>query len=74
MGRMPDAVAEPAGVLLLELPQRDLGGQQPSWEQLQEQVDWAHCRGAAEAAATPDPAIQRVELSVGDATCALKPG
>lgn len=42
-----DAVAEPAGVLLLELPQRDLGGQQPSWEQLQEQADWAHCRGAA---------------------------
>ncbi len=26
------------------------------------------------AAATPDPAVQRVELSVGDATCALKPG
>jgi threonine aldolase len=42
-----DAVAEPVGVLLLELPQRDLGGQQPSWEELQEQTNWARDRGTA---------------------------
>ena len=41
------AVAEPAAVLLIELPQRDLGGQQPAWEDLQAQVAWARDRGAA---------------------------
>jgi threonine aldolase len=40
-------VAEPFAVLLLELPQRDLGGQQPSWEALEAQVAWARERGAA---------------------------
>ena len=42
-----DAVAEPVAALVLELPQRDLGGQQPSWEDLVEQVAWARDRGAA---------------------------
>jgi threonine aldolase len=41
------AIAEPPAVLLLELPQRDLGGQQPAFEDLVAQVDWARGRGAA---------------------------
>jgi threonine aldolase len=41
-----DEVREPLGALLLELPQRDLGGELPSWEELQAQIDWAHERGA----------------------------
>jgi threonine aldolase len=41
------AVAELPAALLLELPQRDLGGQQPSWDDLVAQVDWARSRGAA---------------------------
>lgn len=42
-----EAVAEPAAALVLELPQRDLGGQLPSWEDLQAQVAWARTTGAA---------------------------
>ncbi|NHA68497.1 threonine aldolase family protein [Phycicoccus flavus] len=41
------AVAEPPAALLLELPQRDLGGQQPPWDDLVAQVGWARERGAA---------------------------
>lgn len=41
------AIAEPPAALLLELPQRDIGGQQPAWEDLAAQVEWAHQRGAA---------------------------
>jgi threonine aldolase len=41
------AVAEPVAALLLELPQRDLGGQLPDWNELSEQVGWARERGAA---------------------------
>ncbi len=41
------AVAEPAAALVLELPQRDLGGQQPGWEELEQQVAWARDHGAA---------------------------
>ena len=41
------AVAEPVAVLLIELPQRDLGGQQPDWADLEAQVTWARERGAA---------------------------
>ena len=41
------AIAEPPAALLIELPQRDLGGQQPDWDDLQAQVDWARDRGAA---------------------------
>lgn len=40
-------VREPVAALLLELPQRDLGGQLPSWEDLVAQTEWAHERGAA---------------------------
>ena len=42
-----DEVAEPVAALLLELPQRDLGGQQPDWADLVEQLAWARDRGAA---------------------------
>ncbi|HTZ45799.1 MAG TPA: beta-eliminating lyase-related protein [Jatrophihabitans sp.] len=41
------AVAEPAAALLLELPQRDLGGTLPDWDELAAQVGWARERGAA---------------------------
>ncbi|MGY1856498.1 threonine aldolase family protein [Modestobacter sp. SYSU DS0290] len=41
------AVAEPPAALLLELPQRDLGGQLPAWDDLVAQVAWARERGAA---------------------------
>ena len=41
------AIGEPPAALLIELPQRDMGGQQPAWEDLQAQVGWAHDRGAA---------------------------
>ena len=39
-------VAEPFAALLLELPQRDLGGQLPPWEELVAQTEWARRRGA----------------------------
>ncbi|MEO8972978.1 MAG: beta-eliminating lyase-related protein [Ktedonobacteraceae bacterium] len=39
------AVAEPVGALLIELPQREIGGQLPTWEALNEMIDWAHERG-----------------------------
>jgi threonine aldolase len=41
------AVAEPPAALLLELPQRDLGGTLPAWEDLVAQTGWARERGAA---------------------------
>jgi threonine aldolase len=40
-------VHEPVAALLLELPQRALGGTLPSWKELVAQVDWARDRGAA---------------------------
>ncbi len=40
-------IAEPVAALVLELPQRDIGGQQPSWGELSEQCDWARSAGAA---------------------------
>jgi threonine aldolase len=42
-----ETVAEPVAALLLELPQRDLGGQLPKWDELAAQVAWAHSNGAA---------------------------
>jgi threonine aldolase len=42
-----EAVAEPPAALLLELPQRDLGGQLPAWDELVAQCAWARDRGAA---------------------------
>jgi len=41
------AVAEPAAALLVELPQRDIGGQQPPWDDLVAHCDWAAGAGAA---------------------------
>jgi threonine aldolase len=41
------AISEPPAALLIELPQRDLGGQQPAWEELLAQVEWARAHGAA---------------------------
>ncbi len=40
------SVAEPLAALLLELPQREIGGQLPIWDDLVAQVDWARDRGA----------------------------
>ena len=40
-------VGEPPAALLLELPQRDLGGRLPDWDDLVAQVAWARDRGAA---------------------------
>ncbi|HEU5477561.1 MAG TPA: beta-eliminating lyase-related protein [Gaiellaceae bacterium] len=42
-----DEVTEPVGALLLELPQRDLGGQLPAWRELRAQVTWARRKGIA---------------------------
>ena len=42
-----EAVGEPLAALLLELPQRDLGGLLPSWAELSAQADWARRRGVA---------------------------
>jgi threonine aldolase len=42
-----EKVAERPAALLLELPQRDLGGQLPAWHGLVAQVDWARSKGAA---------------------------
>jgi threonine aldolase len=41
------AIAEPPAALLVELPQRDLGGQQPDRADLEVQLGWARARGAA---------------------------
>jgi threonine aldolase len=40
-------VHEPVAALLIELPQRALGGTLPSWRELVAQVAWARDRGAA---------------------------
>jgi threonine aldolase len=40
-------IAEPVGTLLLELPQREIGGRLPSWDDLTTQVNWARERGMA---------------------------
>jgi threonine aldolase len=42
-----DAVHQPLAALLVELPQRALGGTLPTWQQLNAQVRWAKRRGAA---------------------------
>jgi threonine aldolase len=40
-------VHQPVGSLLIELPQRDLGGVLPSWRELNAQINWAREREAA---------------------------
>jgi threonine aldolase len=40
-----EAVRETLGTLLLELPQREIGGQLPEWEELEAQIGWARERG-----------------------------
>jgi threonine aldolase len=40
-----EAIREPLGALLLELPQREIGGQLPSWDALLAQTDWARGQG-----------------------------
>jgi threonine aldolase len=42
-----EEVAEAPAALVLELPQREIGGQLPEWEDLTSQIDWARSRGAA---------------------------
>ena len=42
-----EAVREPLAALLIELPQREIGGRLPAWEDLVAQVAWARDRGAA---------------------------
>jgi len=42
-----EALREPVAALLLELPQRELGGLLPSWDDLEAQVGWARQRGIA---------------------------
>lgn len=42
-----EAIAEPIGALLLELPQRDLGGQLPAWDDVVAQTAWARTRDIA---------------------------
>src|SRR4051812_46224704 len=42
-----ESVGEPLGALLLELPQRDLGGQLPAWRALRAQAAWARANGVA---------------------------
>ena len=41
------AVREPLGALLIELPQREIGGRLPAWDDLAAQVAYARERGAA---------------------------
>jgi threonine aldolase len=40
-------LAVPIGALLIELPQREIGGRLPEWPDLVEQIEWARARGAA---------------------------
>jgi threonine aldolase len=42
-----EAIAAPIGALLIELPQREIGGQLPEWEGLLAQIQWARDRNIA---------------------------
>lgn len=42
-----ERIAEPVAALLLELPQRELGGLLPEWDDLVAQTGWARGRGVA---------------------------
>jgi len=41
------AIHEPVAALLLELPQREIGGLLPPWEELAAQAEWARAHGVA---------------------------
>ena len=41
------AVSEPLAAVLFELPQREIGGRLPAWDDLVEQVAWVRAQGAA---------------------------
>ena len=40
-------MAEPISALLIELPQREIGGQLPSWDELNAIIEWARAKGIA---------------------------
>ena len=40
-------IPSPLGALLLELPQREIGGQLPTWDELNAIIDWAREKGVA---------------------------
>jgi threonine aldolase len=42
-----EALHAPLGALLIELPQREIGGRLPEWEDLVRQIEWARSRNAA---------------------------
>jgi threonine aldolase len=42
-----DRIAAPPAALVIELPQRHLGGHLPEWEDLVDQTEWARSHGAA---------------------------
>jgi threonine aldolase len=42
-----EAISQPIAALLLELPQREIGGLLPAWEELVAQVDWTREHGVA---------------------------
>lgn len=42
-----EGIAEPLAALLIELPQREIGGRLPAWKELVAQVGLAHERGAS---------------------------
>ncbi len=42
-----EALREPVAMLLLELPQREIGGRLPEWDDLLAQVEWARARQIA---------------------------
>jgi threonine aldolase len=42
-----ESIAEPLAALLLELPQRELGGLLPTWDELGSMTSWARSRGVA---------------------------
>jgi threonine aldolase len=42
-----ERIREPVAALLLELPQREIGGRLPAWEELVAQTGWARAHGVA---------------------------
>jgi threonine aldolase len=42
-----ERIREPVAAILLELPQREIGGRLPTWDDLVAQTDWARAKGVA---------------------------